>query len=122
MLNRFDMTDQQWRVLRVIAAQGEADFRHVADACLIQPASLSRMLDTLEARGWVARRTAPGDRRQRLIRLAPAGQDVFDRASAETEAIHRALEADLGPGYGALVDLLSATKARLSARTTEPAE
>ncbi|MEO1494419.1 MAG: MarR family transcriptional regulator [Pseudomonadota bacterium] len=122
MLNRFDMTDQQWRVLRVIAAEGEADFRVIAETCLIHPASLSRMLETLEARGWVTRRTHPNDRRQRLIKLAPEGQSIFDRASAETETIHRALEADLGASHGSLVRLLGDAKTKLAAQSVEPAE
>lgn len=122
MLNRFDMTDQQWRVLRVIAAEGEADFRFVAQSCLIQPASLSRMLETMEIRGWVTRRTAPEDRRQRLISLAADGQSIFDQASAETEAIHRMLEADLDESYAALVSLLGDTKAKLGAKVFAPVE
>lgn len=114
MLNRFDMTDQQWRVLRVIASEGDADFRHIARTCLIQPASLSRMLETLEKRGWVSRRIAPDDRRQRLVRLTEAGQDVFDRASTETEEIHRALEADLGPSFGTAVRILGDLSTKLT--------
>ncbi|MEM7686525.1 MAG: MarR family transcriptional regulator, partial [Pseudomonadota bacterium] len=47
MLHRFRMTDQQWRVLRAIAA-GITDFGDLAQATHIQPASLSRMLAGLQ--------------------------------------------------------------------------
>ena len=115
MLHRFGMTDQQWRVLRVIAAAGEADFRAVGEACLIRPASLSRMLEGLEARGWVVRRVNGQDRRQRLVALTDAGRAVFEAASAETERIHRALEADLGPAYGRALAALEEIGARIGA-------
>ena len=63
MLNRFGMTDQQWRVMRAIAA-GVTDFGDLAQATHIQPASLSRMLITLAKRGWTNREISEKDRRQ----------------------------------------------------------
>ena len=122
MLNRFGMTDQQWRVLRVIAANGAVDFRALADACVIQPASLSRMLETLEDRGWISRTVPPHDRRQRVVTLTEAGRSVFEEASAETERIYRALEADLGPAYGPAISVLNDLSARMiTARAHEQA-
>jgi homoprotocatechuate degradation regulator HpaR len=117
MLNRFEMTDQQWRVLRVIAAEGEVDFRKLASECLIQPASLSRMLDGLEERAWVNRRANTNDRRQRAVSLTPKGQAVFEEAAAETETLHRQLEADLGETYGAVVGMLGETRLRLESQS-----
>lgn len=113
MLLRFRMTDQQWRVLRVIAADGEVDFRVLSGRCLIQPASLSRMLDTMETDGRIIRRVNPRDARQRLVSLAPAGQAVFTQASVETEAIHRRLEADLGDSYGPVIAAIAGMRAQL---------
>jgi len=115
MLHRFGMTDQQWRVLRVIAAEGEVDFRKLGSECLIQPASLSRMLDGLQDRGWVVRRPNSEDRRQRAVSLTPAGDAVFHQAASETETLHRQLEADLGEDYASVVRLLGDTRLKLQA-------
>ena len=113
MLNRFGMTDQQWRVLRVVAAEGEVDFRDLADACLIQPASLSRMLETLESRGWVNRAISKRDKRQRVVTMTDTGLDIFRRASVETERAYDDLELDLGETYAPAIALLRELSERM---------
>lgn len=112
MLQKFGLTDQQWRVLRVIA-EGESDFRALSDACLIQPASLSRMLDGLAQRDLLTRTVNGADRRQRTIALTDAGRDLFAAAAAETEALYAELEADLGTLHVPAVDTLAALVRRL---------
>ena len=112
MLHKYRVTDQQWRVLRAIAA-GETDFRALSEICLIQPASLSRMLDTLQGRGLVDRRVDKRDKRQRVVTLTAPGQTLFDDASAETEKIYRSLEEDLGGDYARFIDTLRDLNARL---------
>lgn len=112
MLQKFGITDQQWRVMRVIA-EGEDDFRALANASLIQPASLSRMLDGLAGRGLVTRTVNGADRRQRTIALTQAGRDLFDAAAAETEALYVELEADLGDLYAPTVEKLNGVVGRL---------
>lgn len=115
MLNRFEMTDQQWRVLRTIAARGSVDFRALGEATLIQPASLSRMLDGMESRGWITR-TAGRDRRQRTVTMTETGGILFADAAAETEAIYARLEADLGPAYASAIGALNAIVKRVSTK------
>ncbi|MEM7213320.1 MAG: MarR family transcriptional regulator [Pseudomonadota bacterium] len=113
MLNRFGMTDQQWRVLRAIAA-GVTDFGDLAEATHIQPASLSRMLITLQDRGWTSREVSADDRRQRTITMTDDGWALFHAAALETEAIYADLQADFGAAY---TDLMRA----LNVASTQPA-
>jgi len=113
MLHRFGMTDQQWRVLRVVAAEGAVDFRALADACLSQPASLSRMLETLEGRGWVRRAISKSDKRQRIVTMTARGQEIFDSASVETERAYQHLEADLGETYAPAIRILRELSERM---------
>lgn len=75
-------------------------FRHVAQAegrsqgdlarAIGLPASrIVALVDRLEARGWIERRTSPTDRRTRPLFLTPTGRAVLDRiatVSAEHEA------------------------------------
>lgn len=112
MLHRFRMTDQQWRVLRAIAA-GITDFGDLAQATHIQPASLSRMLAGLQQRGWTAREVSTTDRRQRTVTMTPEGWAVFHAAAAETEAIYAELQSDLGETYSSTLESLGAIAARL---------
>ena len=118
MLSRFGMTDQQWRVLRAISA-GVTDFGDLAEATHIQPASLSRMLITLQNRGWTSREVSSSDRRQRTVTMTDEGWALFNAASAETEAIYATLERDMGATYHNVLSSLSGSANVLSARPQE---
>jgi DNA-binding MarR family transcriptional regulator len=53
-----------------------------------QPA-ITRLVDRLQARGWVVREPQPGDGRVVLVRLTPAGQEEADRLRREyRELLH----------------------------------
>ncbi len=85
----------QWRVIRALAEAGALDASDLAERCAILPPSLSRMLQTLETRGLIARaRTA--DARRRRIALTDAGADLFARVSPQSEAVYRTLEDRIG--------------------------
>lgn len=58
-------------------------------------ATIGGVIDRLEARGWVERRAAPEDRRQKLVVLTPAGRRTHDRAMREVEAVQERLIAPL---------------------------
>ena len=117
MLHRFGMTDQQWRVLRAVAS-GINDFAELAQATHIQPASLSRMLITLQNRGWTTRAISNRDRRQRTVTMTTDGWALFQEASHETEAIYARLEADLSANYAELLAQLRIAVAHIPASRT----
>ncbi len=48
--------------------------------------AMSRSVDGLVGRGFVARRECEHDRRSRLIALLPQGREVLDRLTAAREA------------------------------------
>lgn len=75
MLVDVDVTEQQWRVLRVLDESGAMDPTSIAtEACLLMP-SLTRMLQKLEEKGLVERKNDPLDGRKQRI-------DITDRARA----------------------------------------
>jgi len=51
-----------------------------------QPA-ISRLVDRLEGRGWVVRESDPCDGRAVMVRLQPAGREVFDTLRVEYRAL-----------------------------------
>jgi len=76
-LARHDLTEQQWRVIRVLGEVDVLEAREVCErACILAP-SLTRMLKLLEDRGLVARRVDPGDRRRLLLSLTPRGIELL---------------------------------------------
>jgi homoprotocatechuate degradation regulator HpaR len=52
-LRSHDITEQQWRILRVLAEQTTADMLELATRCCIHPPSLSRTVPLLATRGLV---------------------------------------------------------------------
>ena len=84
MLQKHGITEQQWRVLRVIREAGETDASELArNACILAP-SLSRILKTLEAADLITLRKDPADGRRALMTASLAG---FGRAIGEVGAI-----------------------------------
>ena len=64
----FGLTSAQWRLLLLVckAEDGAAQSRF-AELLDIEPISASRLIDRMEAQGWVTRAHDPGDRRIRRV-------------------------------------------------------
>ena len=55
ILNQANITDQQWRIIRLLAENGTLDFQDLANqACILRP-SLTGILTRLEKAGLVVR-------------------------------------------------------------------
>jgi MarR family transcriptional regulator, transcriptional regulator for hemolysin len=75
-------------------AQNEGVSQHrLAELVAIDPAALGRILDRLEARGWVERQPSPGERRSRSLAITKRARGVepLIRKVVE-ESQHTALE------------------------------
>ena len=107
MLAGAGVTEQQWRVLRILHEGGVMEPQDVArGACLIMP-SLTRIVQGLERRGFVQRSAHPSDRRKHLLRITADGRAVIDRNIAESNQIAADIAARYGPEKLAqLLDLL----------------
>ncbi|MBK5007746.1 homoprotocatechuate degradation operon regulator HpaR [Pseudomonas sp. S32] len=82
-LNAHDLTEQQWRVIRILRQQGELESHQLADlACILKP-SMSGVLKRLERDGIVSRRKSSEDQRRVFISLTVKGQQAFMSMSEE---------------------------------------
>lgn len=109
MLARHDITDQQWRVLRVLAEAGPLEATELANQASILPPSLTRIIKALEERAFMTRNRVKDDGRRILLAITPAGLALIEELSPERKAIYDAIE----KRYGAeqqekLLDLLEA--------------
>ena len=96
MLHRLGVTDPQWRVLRVLSEADAMDASELARGAAILAPSLSRILKTLDARGFVRLGRDPADGRRTLIRLTDAGARFLAGAAPESAAIYAEIEARVG--------------------------
>ena len=96
MLRGFNLTEQQWRVLRVLAAHGQIDASELARRSLLLAPSLTRILQTLEADGVIKRVWDSGDGRRALIELSAKGVRLFATVAPSAEAIYAQMEKAFG--------------------------
>ena len=108
MLNKAGVTEQQWRVLRVLDERGTMDPKDLAHAaCLLNP-SLTRIMQLLEKKRLIARHDHPSDRRKVLLEITDAGRDLLSAAAPESAAIFARLEERYGRArMDQLLDLLN---------------
>jgi DNA-binding MarR family transcriptional regulator len=88
-LARHGLEPREVMLFRHIAlAQGRSQ-RDLAQAIGLPESRIVGLVDRLEARGWIERRTSPGDRRVRALHLTSRGRGLLKRimsVSAEHEA------------------------------------
>jgi DNA-binding MarR family transcriptional regulator len=75
------LTGQQFNVLRILRGAGDAGLPtlEVAERMIEQTPGITRLLDRLEAKGFVRRQRCPKDRRQHLCWITPQGRTLLER-------------------------------------------
>jgi len=109
MLSESGITEQQWRVLRVLSESGALDATKLADrACLLLP-SLTRIVQTMLDKGLISKAIDKNDRRRQLIAITESGQSIIDVNLSQAAAISTRYISALGEQrYEDLLDSLQA--------------
>ena len=95
-LRHFDLTEQQWRVLRALSSVDEIEVTRLADATFLLAPSLSRILKDLEDRGLIRRRVSDTDQRFGLVSLSETGHGFIEAVGVHSEGIYRELTRRVG--------------------------
>ena len=96
MLRKHGLTEQQWRVIRVLASEPELDATELANRSMLLAPSLSRILQFLEAEGLVTRKPHRADQRKMLLALTARGRRVFRAVGPDSEALYQQIEVQFG--------------------------
>jgi DNA-binding MarR family transcriptional regulator len=72
-----DLTPGQLSAMAVLINSGDLLMGELAAQEKVQPPSMTRIVNSLEARGYVARRPDPRDHRQCLVALTDSGREVL---------------------------------------------
>lgn len=98
LLNLYDITEQQWRVIRAVndSDSGEMEIGQVARECCILSPSLSGMLERMEVAGLIKRRRVAADQRRVMVSLTPASRALCKKLGPLVEARYQYLEAKVG--------------------------
>lgn len=97
ILREHNVTEPQWRVLRIINDHGATDATSIAQAGFLRAPSVTRILRELEDRKLVKRKPDSHDRRRVLVELEPAGRDLVAVMSASMVGILDSYSRRFGP-------------------------
>lgn len=93
------VTLQQYNVLRILRGAGAAGLPTlaIAERMVERAPGVTRLLDRLEARGFVARERGEEDRRQVLCRISPAGSKLLSGMDEAVDAADAGALVGLSP-------------------------
>lgn len=101
---RFELTRDEWRVLAMLAGAGEMKSSELGARTTLDKMQVSRAVTRMERSGLVERETHAGDRRNLVVRLAPAGRALYRKIVPMAEARERFLLEALDPAERAAFD------------------
>jgi MarR family transcriptional regulator, transcriptional regulator for hemolysin len=126
MRTRFDqwaraygLTRAQGVILVRLSRQPGLSQNELAGLCEVEPITVGRLVDRLEARGLLERRADPSDRRIRRLHLLPAAEPILAKIHEYKARLQHELTAGLEPqAIATALDVVMHMKQKL---TMEPA-
>ena len=116
VLARHGVTEQQWRVLRVLSEIGEPlDASNLASRASILPPSLTRILKVLVEREMVSVYRDRGDGRRISVKIMRSGEALINEVAPESREIYSDLERRYGAeNVALLLDMLDDLTTKLA--------
>jgi len=96
MLRRHGLTEQQWRVIRALAAYQEIDASEIAKKSFLLAPSLTRILRFLEREELVKRSSDANDQRRYVFVLTGKGRRIYDEVGPDSELLYAEIEKEFG--------------------------
>ena len=81
------ITSEQWSVLKKINEKEGINQKEIAEFTSKDPASVTRMLDTLENKRYVIRKITQNDRRTCALFLTDRGKKIVEKAMPVSEKV-----------------------------------
>ena len=88
VLTVHNITEQQWRVVRALAANGAMEPGEITKRCVILKPSLTGILSRMEELGWINRQSHADDLRRSVVRLTSSGKAMHRKVAREVELTH----------------------------------
>jgi len=94
-LKPYDLARTQYGVLHNLRESGSLPTGELVAKLQIEPATVSGLIDTLEAKGLVARIEHPADKRRKDVRLTAEGQRLIDGIPPLGPSLEEVLRQDI---------------------------
>ncbi|MGO8828668.1 MAG: homoprotocatechuate degradation operon regulator HpaR [Steroidobacteraceae bacterium] len=99
VLNAHGITEQQWRVVRVLLDAGALEPREIGELCRLSSPSLAGVLSRMEELGFVDRKRVAHDQRRVRVSLTPRSRALAARMAPQIEAVYARVERLLGEEF-----------------------
>lgn len=107
LLKKEGLTEQQWRVMRILNDHGPMIIAELTKLSCIHKASMSRIVASLESSGLLEKGQSADDARASVMALSKAGNSMMQRMVPIASRIYDGIIADLGvEKYRQLLTLL----------------
>ncbi|MCJ1888229.1 MarR family transcriptional regulator [Pseudomonas sp. LA21] len=109
----YDVSVTQCYAVETLVKQGPLRLQSLAEEMFLDKSTASRVVDTLERKGYVSRIADDEDRRAIRVQVTDAGEALYGRIRADLIAEERAMISGLAPDVrqGALALLRQLTRA-----------
>tara|TARA_B110000438_G_scaffold164762_1_gene157667 strand:- start:435 stop:893 length:459 start_codon:yes stop_codon:yes gene_type:complete len=97
LFQEFGVTEQQWRVLRVLWEQKHLTSAQISNLTLLPSPSLVGILDRLEKKDLVKRLRSTSDRREINIKITNLGRELQSRVMPKVKLIQDQTKENLSP-------------------------
>ena len=97
LFQEFGVTEQQWRVLRVLWEQKHLTSAQISNLTLLPSPSLVGILDRLERKGLVKRLRSTSDRREINITITNLGRELQSKVMPKVKLIQDQTREKLSP-------------------------
>lgn len=87
MLRAHGLSEQQWRILRLLATEQELEITQLAELAYMHMPSVSRILVTMHKDGLILRRTAEHDARRSLVAISDKGLALIEEVAPDAIAL-----------------------------------
>jgi homoprotocatechuate degradation regulator HpaR len=99
LLNAHGVTEQQWRIVRALLAEGPLEPRQIGTLCRISSPSLAGVLARMDELGLVRRERTAQDQRRVLVSLTRKSRDLAAAMAPEVEAVYARIENHIGADF-----------------------
>jgi homoprotocatechuate degradation regulator HpaR len=103
VLNANGVTEQQWRIVRLLLDTGPLEPHQIGDLCRLSSPSLTGVLSRMEQMGLVRRRRVARDQRRVRVSLTPASRALAARMAPRIEAVYTHIEELMGREFSEIL-------------------
>jgi len=96
ILNEHGITEQQWRVVRVLLDSDALEPKEIGELCNISSPSMAGVLARMEDLGFITRKRLDHDQRRLRVSLTPRSRALAARMAPQIDATYRRIERLIG--------------------------